>query len=186
MNVFCKQQLAVADAYSSYQTQHFSRVFQHLLYELIHVADTYQVTDKHILIALNYIREHYRDQIEHKEVARFAGLTPYSLCKLFKKLTYLTFTQILNEVRIAHAVALIWTTNENLETIAYDCGFGTGRTFTREFRMCTGYTPADFRELCSTYLLREVEGKAGGISVDEVTGYTQAGNEDNHYRSVAV
>lgn len=182
MNVPCKQQLAVADAFSPYQTQHFASDFHDYLYDLIHVADTYQVIDIHILIALDYIREHYRDQIEHREVARLVGLTPYSLSKLFKKLTYLTFTQVLNEVRIAHAVELIWTTNENLETIAYDCGFGTGRTFTREFRMCTGFTPADFRELCSRSILRKVERKGGALSIDEVAGNRQAGNENNHYR----
>lgn len=183
MNVYCKQQLAVGAAFSHYQTQYFTRDFQCYRYNLMHVTETYQVTDIHLQKALNYIREHFRNQIEHKEVARMAGLTPSSLSKLFKKMTCLTFTQILNEVRIAHSVKLIWTANENMETIAYDCGFGTGRTFTREFRMCTGYTPVDFRTLCRRCIVSEEERKEGALSMDETAGYTQAGNENNHYRS---
>ena len=68
-----------------------------------------------------------------------------------KKKILCTFREILYKVRFSHAIKMMIETDELLESIAFSCGFGTRRTFNREFRQFTGFVPSEFRNLYNTH-----------------------------------
>ncbi len=138
----------VADEYDLKQISAFAHDSREIFAYLTQINAYDYVNDKRLRKALEYIKTNYQQTIIQAEVARYVGLTPSKLAKLFREQTYMTFTQIVNEVRVAHAAALIYKTNDSLEVIAFNCGFATERTFTREFRQCIGFTPVDFRDSC--------------------------------------
>lgn len=184
MHVLCEIEASTEAVF--HLTQQFTRNFTELLHLLTQIDDKYRMKDKRLLKAMHYIRTNYQNNIVQSALARHVGLAPSTLAQKFMELTHRTFKQILNEVRVAKAVTMIWETNESLENIAFDCGFGTGRTFTREFRQNTGFTPSDFRDICNRSLQIETDSKTFSLRYDEMSGYTKAGDEINHYRTVVA
>lgn len=184
MHVLCEIEASTEAVF--HLTHQFTRNFTELLQLLTQIEDKYRIKDKRLQKAMNYIRTNYQNNIVQSELARHVGLAPSTLARMFKELTFHTFKQILNEMRVVQAVTMIWETNESLENIAFDCGFGTNRTFTREFRQNTGFTPADFRDICNKSMHIDTDSKTFSLRYDEKSGYTKAGNEINHYRSVVA
>lgn len=90
----------------------------------------------------NYIMMHYGDELTLQDVAKVAFMTPESFCRYFKKHTGHTFVSFLNEVRINEACKnLITHRFENINSIAYKCGFKSITNFNRVFKLVIGVTP---------------------------------------------
>lgn len=174
----------------------FFRDFCDVVAYTMHINAYDRVCDDRLIMALDYISANYSQTILQSEVASQVGLTSSSFAKLLKEQSYMTFTEILNEVRVAHAIMLICNTNDSLESIGYDCGFGTRRTFNREFRQFSGYTPIDFKLLFRKFLragaierpfMPQLEGKKRQLVLPvEKGGNRIAGNELNHYRTLSI
>lgn len=95
----------------------------------------------------NFIMRHYSDQITLEDVAKVAFMTPESFCRYFKKHTGHTFISFLNEVRINEACKkLIAHKFENINTVAYKCGFKSITNFNRVFKSVIGSSPRDYIE----------------------------------------
>ncbi|WP_184545611.1 AraC family transcriptional regulator [Mucilaginibacter sp. FT3.2] len=93
----------------------------------------------------NFIMGHYSDQITLEDVAKVAFMTPESFCRYFKKHTGHTFISFLNEVRINEACKkLIAHKFENINTVAYKCGFKSITNFNRVFKFVIGSSPRDY------------------------------------------
>ncbi|WP_262493006.1 helix-turn-helix transcriptional regulator [Mucilaginibacter paludis] len=85
---------------------------------------------------------HYGDELTLQDVAKVAFMTPESFCRYFKKHTGHTFVSFLNEVRINEACKnLITHRFENINSIAYKCGFKSITNFNRVFKLVIGVTP---------------------------------------------
>lgn len=166
--------------------QEFSTSFGELLNRLLYIDDNYGTRDRRILSILNFFRTNFRDVIVPSEIAWNVGLTTYSLSRLFRAQTSRTFTDLLTEVRVKSAARMIWETDEPIENIAYDCGFGTGRSFTREFRKYTGFTPSDFRVHCLRLLRFYSENNHAEAFSAGTYGYNKADNEVYHYRYIVA
>lgn len=174
----------------------FFRDFCDVVAYTMHINAYDRVCDDRLIMALDYICANFSQSVIQAEVACRVGLTSSSFAKLLKEQSYMTFTEILNEVRVAHAVMLICNTNDSLESIGYDCGFGTRRTFNREFRQFAGYTPVDFRALFRKFLragaierpfMPQLEGEKRRLVLPvEKGGNRIAGNELNHYRTLSI
>lgn len=187
MYLTCKVHPASVENNDFHHTLRFAREFRKLFHNLVCLEDIDRIKDTRLLKVLDYIQNNYQKNISQSDAAQHAGFTPSTLSRVIRQQTFRTFTEILNEVRIAHTVKLIWETDEPLECVAFDCGFGTGRTFTREFRQHTGFTPSDFRVICNKLSRIDMDGNTTHfLRYDEIGGYRQAGNEINHYRSAAI
>lgn len=146
---------------------------------------TPNITDKRIVKALTYIEQHFQDGVQLTDAAMYVGLAEESLSRLFSKLNNTTFTEMLNEVRVAYAVELLQKTDEQIRGVAYDSGFGSTRNFTRAFRQITGFTPVDFRRICAMRIFNVQE---PGLLVSWITEKNlqqQAGGEIHHFRLLA-
>lgn len=93
----------------------------------------------------NYIIQHYAESLTLEDVAKIAYMTPESFCRYFKKHTGHTFVSFLNEIRINEACKkLISQRFENINIIAYKCGFKSITNFNRVFKCIIGNSPRGY------------------------------------------
>ena len=82
-----------------------------------------------------------------EEAARFAGLTPSSFARFFRKMTGRTFVEFRNSCRIRRACQALAETDRNILEIALASGFQNLANFNRQFRRNTGMPPREYRRL---------------------------------------
>ena len=95
--------------------------------------------------ALNYIEQHYADNISLLQVAECVGLTPNYLGKLFLKYCDCTFTDELNRIRISKAKQLLCEPSCRVYEVAERTGFVNTPYFFRVFKKYEGCTPTEYR-----------------------------------------
>ena len=95
--------------------------------------------------AIEFIAEHYDQEITLVDVAEQTHLNPSYLSTLFKQVTGQTFKEYLNHVRIQEAQRLLTHTDYPIMEISIACGFSDQSYFTKVFRKYTGLTPRQYR-----------------------------------------
>ena len=58
----------------------------------------------------------------------------------------MTFGKFLNNMRIEKAMTLLSASDKTVTEIAYECGFGSLRSFNRVFMAFAGKTPTAFKK----------------------------------------
>ncbi|MBE9583581.1 helix-turn-helix domain-containing protein [Mucilaginibacter sp. JRF] len=102
----------------------------------------------------NYIIQHYAEPLTLEDVAKVAYMTPESFCRYFKKHTGHTFVSFLNEIRINEACKkLISQRFENINIIAYKCGFKSITNFNRVFKFIIGNSPRGYLDAYNNNLI---------------------------------
>lgn len=96
--------------------------------------------------AVVYINEHFKENITRDDVANYLSINPQYFSRYFKKFTGKKFVEYLNEVRIAHAIHLLETTNMKIYEICYACNYKNNHYFLNMFKKQTGMTPYDYRK----------------------------------------
>ena len=100
--------------------------------------------DTRLKRAWEIIERDYADtDLSLSKVARAAGLFKDHLNVLIRKATGLTIHQLLIRYRLLQAVHLMRIAKCNTLDIALDSGFGTLRSFERNFARLLGATPRD-------------------------------------------
>ena len=94
---------------------------------------------------VDYLSDHFTEEITLKSVAREVGIHPVTLSKLFADKFQNSFPSYLNYLRCSYAAVLLKTTNITCSEIAYQAGFGSIRSFNRIFFTFYGTTPTEFR-----------------------------------------
>ena len=74
-------------------------------------------------------------------------MSPNYFCRFFKKVTGLTFTQYLLNIRIDKAKELILKNNMPITDIAFTVGFENLGYFYRSFKKYTKHSPKEYREI---------------------------------------
>ncbi|NGP89206.1 AraC family transcriptional regulator [Fodinibius halophilus] len=95
---------------------------------------------------INYILNHYQEDIQLETIAEIANYSKTSFCRFFKKRTRKTFTQFLNEVRVAQACKLLRNSDMNISRICYESGFNNVSNFNRQFKRITETTPKNYAQ----------------------------------------
>jgi len=94
--------------------------------------------------AMQFVFQHFREQITLDQVARQSGYTVSHFSRLFSRLTGKTFTDFLLELRLNYAKMLLLSTDLSITAIAEKSGFGSISNFHRRFREKCGVSPANF------------------------------------------
>lgn len=96
---------------------------------------------------LNYIDEHFSDNITLQELSAIANLTPTYFSRLFKQIIGLSLWNYISYKRIDKAIHLIATEGsaENMLKIAVECGFNNTANFNKTFKKITGITPREYK-----------------------------------------
>ena len=99
-----------------------------------------------VLKALNFISEHFKENITLAEVADAIGYSESHISHSFSSILEANFRECLNMFRIEHAKRLILTTNMSIVLISIESGFNCERSFHRAFRKSINMPPAKYRE----------------------------------------
>ncbi|PTQ52782.1 MAG: DNA-binding response regulator, AraC family [Hydrogenibacillus schlegelii] len=95
--------------------------------------------------AVALIEEQYAKPLSLTQVARAVGVNPFTLSRLFKLRTGLTFVEYLTHRRISEAKRLLMETDLPMKTIALSVGFRDPNYMSRVFRRVTGHPPSAYR-----------------------------------------
>ena len=96
--------------------------------------------------ALEYIEQHYAENLSLNVLANEVHMNPYYFSSFFKKSTGKNFKDYVNQVRLKHAVELLLNTDQKVYEIAMEVGFGDARAFNDAFQKAYGETPAGYRK----------------------------------------
>lgn len=99
-----------------------------------------------ILRAINYIKEHYQENLSLEQLADYLGMTPEYLSTLFNREVGLNFSVFLKQFRISHAKRLLKGTDRKIYEIAQAVGYHDPKYFNRVFKEVVGVSPGDFRQ----------------------------------------
>lgn len=94
---------------------------------------------------LSYISQNYQHACSLSLAAGKLGYDYAYLSRMFKQKTGISFTEYLNQFRISQAAYLLSNTSESISAVAFLCGYGTIRSFNRNFKTLTGTTPQKYR-----------------------------------------
>lgn len=93
-----------------------------------------------------FVEQNFQEQIRLEEVAELLSMTVPAFCRYFKKLTRKTFTQFVNEFRIAHACRMLSDEHLSIANVSFDSGFNNISHFNKQFRIITGVSPSEYRK----------------------------------------
>lgn len=118
-----------------------------MLYKNCVIRDTYALpTQKHLDETINYINEHYTENISAASLSRMFGYTESYFCRKFKKQTGLTVMNYIQILRIEKARQLLVETALPIQDIAAQCGFSDTAYFSNRFKALFHATPSQLRE----------------------------------------
>jgi two-component system response regulator YesN len=101
--------------------------------------------NKSVEAIIQYIMDHYTEEITIDYLASHVYLTPNYLSNLFKKETSKTIIQFITEYRIGKSKNLLVNSNLNLSEIARAVGYSDPRYFSKLFQKLAGTKPSAFR-----------------------------------------
>lgn len=101
---------------------------------------------KDILLAKEYIENHYRENLTLEILSDVVHMNPYYFSSYFKKNAGENFKDYVNRVRIQKAVGLLLSTDMKSYEIASEVGFRDVRSFTEAFSRAYGETPSSYRK----------------------------------------
>jgi AraC-like DNA-binding protein/quercetin dioxygenase-like cupin family protein len=121
------------------------------------VADkAYRSIDAEIMnMAVNYLDEHFVEDVPLEKVAAFAGYSKYYFSRAFKNYFGVSFYDYLLVRRLNKAVDLLIHTDKSIGSVAEEAGFGSIATFNRIFRKHKNCTPTKYRGIYSDSILKE-------------------------------
>lgn len=94
---------------------------------------------------LEYINQHYAEDIHLDDMAKKAFVSKYHLIRVFEQATGVTPYTYLTLKRINQAKILLRSTNLSIDEIAEYVGFLGAKAFIRAFKQKTGKTPGAYR-----------------------------------------
>lgn len=96
--------------------------------------------------AVKFLQEHYREAVSVEQVAKYVQKSPNYFSALFKKETGVTFSQYMNQLRIAEAKRLLRETILPLSEIAVLAGYTDYAYFVSVFKKLEGCSPSSLRK----------------------------------------
>ncbi len=96
--------------------------------------------------AIDFIQEHYNEQITLNEVAQSIYVSSYYISRLFKKELGKNFVDYLNEIRINKSKELLKDIRYKTYEIAEMVGIPDAHYFSKLFKKYEGVTPTEYRD----------------------------------------
>lgn len=108
---------------------------------------------KYMTAAINYIRDHFSEQLTLEQVAQELNISRSYLALIFKKETSLTFSTWLRKYRIGKAKELLKNTNMSQEDICAEVGIYDSSYLCRLFKEYEHLSPDEYRKNWRTVCL---------------------------------
>lgn len=123
---------------------------QHLFIELLaglhqELAANEQPSTNWFTKIMNYIDNHYQEDLTREELAELAKVSPEHLSRTFRSQTGRTLTAYLTLLRIRSAQRRILTGSPDLNTLAHEVGYKEGFYLSRKFKESVGLSPTAYQ-----------------------------------------
>lgn len=105
----------------------------------INLADTERINT-----IMDFILDNFDEEICLDEAASLVHMNKSSFCRYFKYKTHKTFSEVLNEIRIANACKLLVNSDYTITEICYKSGYNNISHFNRQFKEITGLTAKNY------------------------------------------
>ncbi|MDT0649492.1 AraC family transcriptional regulator [Autumnicola edwardsiae] len=128
------------------------------IFRMLEEAENYTILNAHgfiletelqdnnrINVVFNFVKQEYMRSIGLDEIAEMVSMTVPGFCRYFKKITGKTFTQFVNEYRLAHAAKLLHEKQISITDVCFECGFNNFSHFNKQFKRFTGKSPSAYR-----------------------------------------
>lgn len=112
-----------------------------------HRAERRNIEPEILNSAITFINEHYMEDINLEEVAKFTGFSRCYFSRNFKQFSGYSFSEFLTRKRLDTAADLLVTTRQPIGEVARASGFGSMATFNRVFREYKKCTPSQYRTI---------------------------------------
>jgi len=96
---------------------------------------------------LEYIDKHLQADLRLSALCKMAAVSPSHFSRTFRQTVGMTVTDYVVAKRIALAKNRLVHTEEQVQHIAYECGFESLPYFHKKFKTITGYTPMVYKRL---------------------------------------
>ena len=91
------------------------------------------------------VATHYREPLTIDDIAQTVRMAPAYAMRVFRKFSGMTLHEFLLHHRVSHAQRLLATTDETIDHIAAESGFGSPARFYACFRKLVGQSPSAYR-----------------------------------------
>ena len=88
-----------------------------------------------------YVRNHYSEDMDERELAKNLGMSYSYFSRSFKRVTGMSFKQYLNRTRVNQAEKLLCRDNASVSEVATKCGYNSISYFINVYKSITGKTP---------------------------------------------
>lgn len=112
------------------------------------LTPTQHTLSKYVSEALQFIYEHYNEDITISTVARNLEISEGYLSRVFKKETDYTFTNYLIFYRIKLAMNLLKNCRLKIYEVADQVGYSDTTYFSAQFKKIVGISPSEYQERC--------------------------------------
>ena len=112
------------------------------------IVKKYQMIDDRLVYRIGkYVVEHVDEKLSLHDVADGVFLNPSYISQIFRKVTGMSFSGFMTEVKIDRAKVLLRDSRIRICDVASTVGYGNPEYFTKIFHRRTGYAPADYRRM---------------------------------------
>lgn len=110
-------------------------------------SKTHRVNHKQarLQIMMQYIHDHYREEVTLEEIAAAASISKSSALQTFQSGILVSPVSYLIQYRLARAAELLYTTEKPVSTIAEETGFTSAGYFCRKFKERYQMSPVEYR-----------------------------------------
>lgn len=120
-------------------------LFDYAVYD-VRYRDTAEDGRETMIVALSYIKDNLAEPELIEHLSHRLGMSRKTLDRHAKSVLGITIKEVIDSLRMEKAKELLKNTNKNMNFILDTCGFGSEKTFYRNFHQRTGLTPKEFRE----------------------------------------
>ncbi|MBO4640585.1 MAG: helix-turn-helix domain-containing protein [Treponema sp.] len=117
--------------------------------QYVEITDNRRAEQRHTVNAvddtLNYIREHYRENITLDDILKITSYSKSHFIRLFKKHMGMNLTDYINKYRIEKSCLDLIYTSKNITEIAMGNGFNTVQYFSKTFKSYMKCTPKQYQ-----------------------------------------
>lgn len=114
-----------------------------------------QMYSYHVQKAVNYILTNYSKDLSLEAMALRLKINKCYLATLLKQETGMTFTQLVNQVRINKSIKLLKQSEESILGVALAVGYSNQNYYSTTFKRLTGMTPLEFRRQGLNHLVKK-------------------------------
>lgn len=96
---------------------------------------------------LEYVNEHFTEDISAEAVSEKFGYNESYFCRRFREITGINYSRYVQALRMEQAQRLLRESSESVGSVAWKCGFSDVSYFTKCFKKQFGFTPTGYREM---------------------------------------